>query len=179
VICCCKEGKEKRNCIASGIKMETVISPIYLHVTSSFSYRKLPSQYQGNLSHVLCVWDWVHVVSLPSEIQRVPLLYGLYQEQINCNFTCYCVDVSVDGLLVYVGTYIWDLTIFFFFPWRYSPNLGFGLPPWNIPFHFGLLNLWHSVGLLGWVISSSQGFSTCTQTQKNAPARAHTHKHEH
>jgi hypothetical protein len=46
---------------------------------------------------------------------------------------------------------------FFFFFWRYSPNLGLGLPPWNSLFHFGLLDPRHSVGLLGWVISSSQG----------------------
>jgi hypothetical protein len=26
----------------------------------------------------------------------------------------------------------------FLFLWRYSPNLGLGLPPWNSPFHFGL-----------------------------------------
>jgi hypothetical protein len=29
----------------------------------------------------------------------------------------------------------------FFFLWRYSPNLGLGLPPWNSPYHFGLLDL--------------------------------------
>jgi hypothetical protein len=50
-----------------------------------------------------------------------------------------------------------------FFLWRYSPNLGLGLPPWNSPFHFGFLDLRESVVLLGRVISSSQ-----TQTQKNA-----------
>jgi hypothetical protein len=55
-----------------------------------------------------------------------------------------------------------------FFLWRYSPNLGLGLPPWNSPFQFGFLDLRQSVGLLGRVISSSQGLSTCTQTQKNA-----------
>jgi hypothetical protein len=60
----------------------------------------------------------------------------------------------------------------FFFHWRYSPNLGLGLPPWKYPFHFGFLDLRYSVGLLGRVISSSQGLSTCTQTQKNA----HTHR---
>jgi hypothetical protein len=43
------------------------------------------------------------------------------------------------------------------FLWRYSPNSFLGLPPWNLPFHFGLLSLRHSVGLLGKVISSSQG----------------------
>jgi hypothetical protein len=49
------------------------------------------------------------------------------------------------------------LTIFilwFFFLWRYSPNLGLGLPPWNSPFHLGFLDLRQSVGLLGQVISS-------------------------
>jgi hypothetical protein len=50
---------------------------------------------------------------------------------------------------------IFMLAIFFF--WRYSPNFGLGLPPWNSSFHFGLLDLRHSVGLLGRVISSSQG----------------------
>jgi hypothetical protein len=43
----------------------------------------------------------------------------------------------------------------FFFLCRYSPNLDLGLPPWNFPFHFGLLDLRHSVRLLGRVISSS------------------------
>jgi hypothetical protein len=52
----------------------------------------------------------------------------------------------------------------FFFLWRYSPNLGLGLPPWNSSFHFGFIDLRQSVGLLGRVISSSQGLSTCTQT---------------
>jgi hypothetical protein len=45
----------------------------------------------------------------------------------------------------------------FFFLWCYGHNLGLGLPPWNSPFHFGLLDLRHSVVLLGQVISSSQG----------------------
>jgi hypothetical protein len=31
--------------------------------------------------------------------------------------------------------------LFFFFLWRYSPNLGLGLPPWNSLFHLGLLDL--------------------------------------
>jgi hypothetical protein len=53
----------------------------------------------------------------------------------------------------------------------YSIFFSLGLPLWNSPFHFGFLYLRQSVGLLGRVISSSQGLSTCTQTQKNA----HTH----
>jgi hypothetical protein len=58
----------------------------------------------------------------------------------------------------------------FFLLWRYSPYLGLGLPPWNSPFHFGLLDLRRSVGPLGRVVSSSQGLYlyTNTQTQKNA-----------
>jgi hypothetical protein len=62
-----------------------------------------------------------------------------------------------------------------FFLWRYSPNLGLVLPPWNSPFHFRLLDLRHSVGLLGWVISSSQGLYLYTNTEKRA--RKHTHTH--
>jgi hypothetical protein len=60
--------------------------------------------------------------------------------------------------------------LIFFFLWRYSPNLGLGLPPWNSPFHFGLLDLRYSVELLGRVISSSQGLYLYTNTEK----RTHT-----
>jgi hypothetical protein len=58
----------------------------------------------------------------------------------------------------------------FFFLWRYSPNLGLGLPPWNCPFHFSLLDLKHSVGLRGRVISSSQGLYLYTNTTLNIHA---------
>jgi hypothetical protein len=58
--------------------------------------------------------------------------------------------------------------------WRYSPSLGLGLPPRNSPFHFGLLDLRHSVGLLGRVITSSQGLYLYTNTEKRT--RAHIHK---
>jgi hypothetical protein len=64
--------------------------------------------------------------------------------------------------------------IYFFFLWRYSPNLGLGLPPWNYPLHFGLLNLRHPIGLLGRVISSSQGLYLYTNKEK----RTYTHKHQ-
>jgi hypothetical protein len=50
---------------------------------------------------------------------------------------------------------------YFFLIWRYSPNLGLCLPPWNSPFHFGLLDLRYPVGLRGWVISCRKA-STCT-----------------
>jgi hypothetical protein len=54
----------------------------------------------------------------------------------------------------------------FFFLWRYSPNSSLGLPPWNSPFHFSLLDFRHSEGLLGGggVISSSQGLYLYTKT---------------
>jgi hypothetical protein len=55
--------------------------------------------------------------------------------------------------------------LFSFHLWRYSPNLGLGLPPWNSPFHFGLLDLRYSVGLLVRVISSSQGPYLYTNTK--------------
>jgi hypothetical protein len=56
----------------------------------------------------------------------------------------------------------------FFFLWRYSPNSGLGLPPWNSPFHFSLLDVRQSVGLLGRVISWSQGLCLYTNTEKHA-----------
>jgi hypothetical protein len=65
----------------------------------------------------------------------------------------------------------------YFFLWRYSPNLSLGLPPWNSPFHFGLLDLRHSVGLLGQVISLSQGLYLYTNTEKHTHTHKHTHKH--
>jgi hypothetical protein len=63
----------------------------------------------------------------------------------------------------------------FFFLWRYSPNLGLGLPPWNSPFHFSLLDLRHPVGLLGRVISSSQGLYLNTGQHKHR-INAYTHQ---
>jgi hypothetical protein len=63
---------------------------------------------------------------------------------------------------------------FTFPPLHYSPNLHLGLPPWNSPFHFCLLDLRHSVGLLGRVISSSQGLYVHTNTE-NAHTRTHAH----
>jgi hypothetical protein len=59
-------------------------------------------------------------------------------------------------------------------PWRYSPNSGLGLPPWNSPFHFSVLDLRQSAELLGRVISSSQSLFLYTNTEK----RSHTHKHQ-
>jgi hypothetical protein len=54
----------------------------------------------------------------------------------------------------------------YFFLWRYSPNLGLGLPPWNSPFHFGFLDFRQLVGLLGRMIGSSQGLYLYTNTEK-------------
>jgi hypothetical protein len=63
----------------------------------------------------------------------------------------------------------YSYSVIFFFLWRYSPHLGHGLPPWNFPFHFSLLDLGHSVGLLGRVISSSQGpYSVITTIKSKA-----------
>jgi hypothetical protein len=62
----------------------------------------------------------------------------------------------------------------FFSLWRYNPNLGLGLPPWNSPFHFCLLGLKHSLGLLRRVISSLQGLYLYTNTEKHI----HIYKHQ-
>jgi hypothetical protein len=40
-----------------------------------------------------------------------------------------------------------------FFLWRYSPNSGLGLHPWNSPFYFSLLDLRQSAGFHGRAIS--------------------------
>jgi hypothetical protein len=63
----------------------------------------------------------------------------------------------------------------FFFLWRYSPNLGLGLPPRNSTFHFSFLDLGHSVGLLGRVISSSQGLYLYTNTEKRTNTNIRIH----
>jgi hypothetical protein len=64
--------------------------------------------------------------------------------------------VSLAGRFVFI-------TVEFFFLWRYSPNLGLGLPPWNSLFHFGFLDLRQSDdSLSGW--SARRKASTCTQT---------------
>jgi hypothetical protein len=66
------------------------------------------------------------------------------------------------------------ILLFFFFSffivhWHYSPT---GPRPTSmklsISIRFFFLNHRQSLGLLGRVISSSEGLSTCTQTQKNA-----------
>jgi hypothetical protein len=59
-----------------------------------------------------------------------------------------------------------------FFLWRYSPNLGPGVPPWNSLFHFGFLDLRQSIGLLWRVISSWQGLYLYTNTEKRANMHA-------
>jgi hypothetical protein len=80
--------------------------------------------------------------------------------------------MKVDRKLHIIQVYISKLYIYIFLL-RYSPSLGLGLPPRNSPFHFGFLHLRQSVGLLGRVISSSQGLYLSTNTEK----RTHIHKH--
>jgi hypothetical protein len=60
---------------------------------------------------------------------------------------------------------------YFFILWSYIPNLGLRLSPWNSPFHFDFLDLRQSIGLLGWVTSSSQGLCLYTNTESQ-------HKHQ-
>jgi ABC-type nickel/cobalt efflux system permease component RcnA len=71
----------------------------------------------------------------------------------------------------------YKICMYNFFFWCYSPNLGLGLPPWNSLFHYGLLDLRHSVGLLGRVISSSQDLYLYTNTEKRPHRHTHTHTH--
>jgi hypothetical protein len=75
---------------------------------------------------------------------------------ININLELVIYKSLLRSVLTYASPLWGCATNTFFFLWRYSPNLGLGLPPLNSSFHLGLLDLWHLVGLLGWVISSSQ-----------------------
>jgi hypothetical protein len=85
------------------------------------------------------------------------------------HFNLYYTILTTCMLLVLCyGDMKYNLHIFF--PWRYSPNLDLGLPPWNSPFHFSFLDLRQSVGLLGRVISSPQVLYLYTNTEK----RTHT-----
>jgi hypothetical protein len=78
------------------------------------------------------------------------------------------ISVSLLQKWIYNSTYDTGKTkLPFFFLWRYSPYLGLGLPPWNSPFHFSFLDLRRSIGLLGRVISSSQGLYLYTNTEKH------------
>jgi hypothetical protein len=69
--------------------------------------------------------------------------------------------------------------VFFFFFGATAPILGLRLPPWNSPFHFGLLDLRHSVGLLDRLCSSSQGLYVYTNTERRKHTHTHTYTHIH
>jgi hypothetical protein len=81
------------------------------------------------------------------------------------------VIVKLSETLVRIGGVLHHSVQYFL--WRYSPNLGLGLPPWNSPFHLGFLDLRQSVGLLGRVISSSQGLYLYTNTEKRTQRQKH------
>jgi hypothetical protein len=83
---------------------------------------------------------------------------------------CNCKDVPLNPIIE-------SRTHKFFFLWRYSPNFGLGLPPLNSPFHYGLLDLRHPVGLLGRVISSSQGLYLYIDIEKRAQTHTNTTHH--
>jgi hypothetical protein len=80
-----------------------------------------------------------------------------YDKLMSFYFVITYDETSVNFLLIFMPEYIflWLKTCrnvkhdIFFFLWRYSPNLGLRLPPWNSTFHFGFLDLRQSVGLLG------------------------------
>jgi hypothetical protein len=99
--------------------------------------------------------------------------FVLYSMQNESNPSFFSSNVFCNH--VYIPKFRWlqmanCFTKIFFFLWRYSPNLGLDLPPWNSPFHFVFLDLRRSVGPLGRVISSSQGLYLHTNTEK----RTHT-----
>jgi hypothetical protein len=58
--------------------------------------------------------------------------------------------------------------VIFFFLWRYSPNSGVGLPPWNSPFHFSLLHLGQAIVVRPLPVHK----------HRKTHARTHTNKHQ-
>jgi hypothetical protein len=100
--------------------------------------------------------------------KRVPLDWLLGNFSAQFEVTNFIVQYPLRELIII--RLVKKCPTIFFFLWRYSPNLGLGLAPWNSPFHFGFLDLRHSVGLLGRVISSSQGLYLYINTEK----RTHT-----
>jgi hypothetical protein len=95
----------------------------------------------------LCVLIWIYLNRKISFGNILLLTKQVFE--FSCHiFSCHLIATSL---------------IVTFFLWRYSPNLGLGLPLWNFPFHFGLLDFRYSVELLGRVISSSQGLYTNTE----------------
>jgi hypothetical protein len=83
------------------------------------------------------------------------------------------IDKIVSCLALYILINKRKFVSIFFFLWLYSP-IQTVAASMKLSVSLQFLDLGQSVGLLGRVISSSQGLSTCTQTQK-----MHTqHKHE-
>jgi hypothetical protein len=67
-------------------------------------------------------------------------------------------------IIIIIITIIALIFLGIFFPIGTTAPVGLGLPPWNSPFHIGFfLNHRQSVGLLGRVISSSQGLYLHTE----------------
>jgi hypothetical protein len=98
------------------------------------------------------------------------------------SYTCYIIRAFLYGIILsaVVENALNKLHLIitfhiFFFLWSYSPHSGLGLPPWNSPFHFSLLDLRQSAGLLGQVISSSQGLCLYTNTEKKHTQTPNVH----
>jgi hypothetical protein len=77
-------------------------------------------------------------------------------------------------ILKYISFALWVLQYIFLSFGATAPVRALAYLHWNSPFHFRFLDLRHSVGLLGRVISSSQGLYLYTNTEK----RTYTHKHQ-
>jgi hypothetical protein len=129
---------------------------------------------KGNQTELLMEWlqnlvdcssrESIHA----SSVYPQTAVFSRYNVQMSIIITSNIIITTITN----IKSVIMSITIFFLL-WPYSPNSGLGLPPGNSPFHFRFLYLRQSVGLLGWVISSSQGLYLYTNTEK----RTHTHKY--
>jgi hypothetical protein len=108
---------------------------------------------------IIQMFEWMktfralHQSALHYVVYRIPcsllsLLVAVHTNAKICRTTCHQNLITYDVHKIHLYPYVE------FFSWRYSPNWGLGLPPWNSPFHFGFLDLRQTVGLLGRVISS-------------------------
>jgi hypothetical protein len=72
------------------------------------------------------------------------------------------MSADVTKLWIYTSTHPFAFMVFFL---GTTAPVGLGLPPWTSPFTSGFLDLTHSVGLLGRVISSYTNTEKCTHTK--------------
>jgi hypothetical protein len=108
---------------------------------------------------VSCLDFWLQTTQQNSKLRYISLTWSLISKSVckqtikyaynsrllQCRFYSSKANIAVQ--IKFVSGAAWftkpkfeQVRLFYFF-WRYSPNLGLGLPPWNSPFHYGFLDL--------------------------------------